>query len=60
MKAKINDIYRIVEDSFTACETERLISELEVLFEIKERQKSPKRKTYIFSFILWDILHYLQ
>ena len=37
MKAKINDIYRIVEDSFTACETERLISELEVLLEIKEK-----------------------
>ena len=37
MKAKLNDIYRIVEDSFTACETERLISELEVLLEIKEK-----------------------
>ena len=37
MKAKINDIYRIVEDSFTACEVERLISELEVLLEIKEK-----------------------
>ena len=37
MKAKINDIYRIVEDSFTACEIERLISELEVLLEIKEK-----------------------
>lgn len=42
MKAKINNIYRIVEDSFTACETERLISELEVLLEIKERQEEPK------------------
>lgn len=39
MKAKLNDIYRIVEDSFTACETERLISELEVLLEIKEAQE---------------------
>ena len=39
MKAKINDIYRIVEDSFTACETERLISELEVLLEIKEKEE---------------------
>jgi len=37
MKAKINDIYRIVEDSFDACEIERLISELEVLLEIKEK-----------------------
>jgi len=37
MKAKINDIYRIVEDSFTSCEVERLISELEVLLEIKEK-----------------------
>ena len=37
MKAKLNDIYRIVEDSFTACEVERLISELEVLLEIKEK-----------------------
>ena len=37
MKAKLNDIYRIVEDSFTACETERLISELEVMLEIKEK-----------------------
>jgi len=36
MKAKINDIYRIVEDSFNACEIERLISELETLLEIKE------------------------
>ena len=36
MKAKINDIYRIVEDSFDACETERLISELQTLLEIKE------------------------
>ena len=42
MKAKINNIYRIVEDSFTACEVERLISELEVLLEIKERQEEPK------------------
>ena len=50
MKAKINDIYRIVEDSFTACEAERLISELEVLLEIKEERKSPNRKTYIFPF----------
>lgn len=38
MKAKVNDIYRIVEDSFDACETERLISELEVLLEIKEKE----------------------
>lgn len=37
MKAKINDIYRIVEDSFTACEVERLISELQTLLEIKEK-----------------------
>lgn len=37
MKAKLNDIYRIVEDSFDACEVERLISELEVLLEIKEK-----------------------
>ena len=37
MKAKLNDIYRIVEDSFTACETERLISELQTLLEIKEK-----------------------
>ena len=37
MKAKINDIYRIVEDSFAPCEVERLISELEVLLEIKEK-----------------------
>ena len=42
MKAKINNIYRIVEDSFTACDVERLISELEVLLEIKERQEEPK------------------
>ena len=42
MKAKINNIYRIVEDSFTACDVERLISELEVFFEIKERQEEPK------------------
>ena len=42
MKAKINDIYRIVEDSFTACEVERLISELEVLLEIKEMQEESK------------------
>jgi hypothetical protein len=40
MKAKINDIYRIVEDSFDACETERLISELEVLLEIKEASEA--------------------
>ena len=39
MKAKLNDIYRIVEDSFTACETERLISELQTLLEIKEAQE---------------------
>ena len=39
MKAKINDIYRIVEDSFTACEVERLISELEDLLEIKEEEE---------------------
>lgn len=39
MKAKLNDIYRIVEDSFDACETERLISELEVLLEIKEEEE---------------------
>jgi len=37
MKAKLNDIYRIVEDSFDACETERLISELQTLLEIKEK-----------------------
>ena len=37
MKAKLNDIYRIVEDSFAPCEVERLISELEVLLEIKEK-----------------------
>ena len=42
MKAKINNIYRIVEDSFTACDVERLISELEVLLEIKEKQEEPK------------------
>ena len=42
MKAKINDIYRIVEDSFTACEVERLISELEVLLEIKEKAEESK------------------
>lgn len=39
MKAKINDIYRIVEDSFNACEVERLISELETLLEIKEEEE---------------------
>mgnify|MGYP003441722041 FL=1 len=39
MKAKLNDIYRIVEDSFTACEVERLISELEDLLEIKEEEE---------------------
>jgi len=37
MKAKVNDIYRIVEDSFDACQTERLISELQTLLEIKEK-----------------------
>jgi hypothetical protein len=42
MKAKINDIYRIVEDSFNACETERLISELETLLEIKESEEELK------------------
>ncbi len=40
MKAKLNDIYRIVEDSFTACETERLISELQTLLEIKEASEA--------------------
>ena len=40
MKAKINDIYRIVEDSFDACETERLISELQTLLEIKEASEA--------------------
>ncbi len=39
MKAKVNDIYRIVEDSFSLCELERLISELETLLEIKEVQE---------------------
>ena len=39
MKAKLNDIYRIVEDSFDACETERLISEFQTLLEIKEAQE---------------------
>jgi hypothetical protein len=42
MKAKINDIYRIVEDSFDACEIERLISELETLLEIKESEEELK------------------
>ena len=40
MKAKLNDIYRIVEDSFDACETERLISELQTLLEIKEASEA--------------------
>ena len=39
MKAKLNDIYRIVEDSFSLCELERLISELEDLLEIKEEEE---------------------
>lgn len=38
MKAKVNDIYRIVEDSFTACEIDDLIDELKTLLEIKEKE----------------------
>lgn len=40
MKAKINIIYSLAEDNLTASEVERLISELEILQEIKEKQEA--------------------
>lgn len=40
MNSKINIIYSLAEDNLTASEVERLISELETLQEIKERQES--------------------
>lgn len=40
MKAKINIIYSLAEDNLTASEVERLISELEILQEIKEKQEN--------------------
>ena len=40
MKAKINIIYSLAEDNLTASEVERLISELEILQEIKEKQET--------------------
>lgn len=40
MKAKINIIYSLAEDNLTASEVERLISELETLQEIKEKQEA--------------------
>lgn len=39
MKANINYVYSIVEGSFTADEVARLISELQTLLEIKEKQE---------------------
>lgn len=40
MTTKINIIYSLAEDNLTASEVERLISELEILQEIKEKQEA--------------------
>ena len=40
MTTKINIIYSLAEDNLTASEVERLISELETLQEIKEKQEA--------------------
>ena len=40
MTTKINIIYSLAEDNLTASEVERLISELETLQEIKEKQEN--------------------
>ncbi len=39
MQAKINNVYSIVEGSFTADEVARLISELQTLQALKEQEE---------------------
>lgn len=42
MNSKVNTVYSLAEDILTSDEVERLISELEALKEIKERQELNK------------------
>ncbi|MFO0764107.1 MAG: hypothetical protein U0518_04620 [Candidatus Gracilibacteria bacterium] len=53
MKAKINIIYTIAENTLNADEIDRLISELQTLKDIKERdaiRKNPSSNPFLAEF----------